>query len=132
MAVSATSMSITDKKMEEEVLERVSCIWYPVTFKDQTEALLDSGSEVNAMNPAFASQLGLKIRKTNVGAQKIDGTTLEIYGMVVFTFSMSDKDSRERFFEEGFLLAEVNPEIVLGMPFLTMSNANIDFQARDL
>ncbi len=133
VVVSGTSTSTTDKKTEQE-LERVPCIWYPVTFKDQdqTEALLDSGSEVNTMSQAFAQQLGLKIRKTNVGAQKIDGTTLETYGMVVSTFSVSDKDGRERFFEESFLLADISPDIVLGMPFLTMSNADIDFQARDL
>ena len=52
--------------------------------------------------------------------------------MVVSTFSMSDKDGRERFFKESFLLAEVKSEIVLGMPFLIMSNADVDFQARDL
>ncbi len=53
MAVSATSMSMTDKKTEE--LELVPCIWYSVTFKkNQIEALLDSGSEVNAMSQAFA------------------------------------------------------------------------------
>ncbi len=89
---------MTDKKTEE--LERVPCIRYPVTFKDQTNALLDSGIERNAMSQAFAQQLGLKIRKTNVGAQKIDGTTLETYEMVVSTFSVSDKDGKERFFEE--------------------------------
>ncbi len=55
-----------DKKTEE--LERVPCIRYPVTFTDQTEALLDSGSEVNAMSQAFAQQLGLKVRKTNIRA----------------------------------------------------------------
>ncbi len=52
--------------------------------------------------------------------------------MVVSTFSMSDKDGRERFFEDSFLLADVSPDIVLGMLFLTMSNADVDFQARDL
>ncbi len=45
---------------------------------------------------------------------------------------MADKDGRERFFEERFLLADVKPDIVLGMPFQTMSNADIDFQAWDL
>ncbi len=45
---------------------------------------------------------------------------------------MSDKDGRERFFEESFLLADVSPDVVLGMPFLTMSNADVDFQTRDL
>ncbi len=77
-------------------------------------------------------QLGLKICKTNVEAQKIDGTTLETYGMVVFTFSVSDKNGRERFFGESFLLANVRPDIVLGMPFLNMSNTDVNFQARDL
>ncbi len=94
--------------------------------------MLDSRSEVNAMSQSFAQQLGLKIYKTNVGAQKIDGTTLKTYGMVVSTFSVWDKDVRERFFEESFLLANVRPDIMLGMPFLTMSNADLDFQARDL
>ena len=61
-------MSMTDKKMEEEKLEQVLYIWYPITFKDQTEVLLDFGSKINAMNSAFISQLGLKIWKTNVGA----------------------------------------------------------------
>ncbi len=52
--------------------------------------------------------------------------------MVVSTFFVSDKDGRERFFKESFLLANVKPEIVLGMLFLTMSNADVDFQARNL
>ncbi len=45
---------------------------------------------------------------------------------------MSDKDGKERFFEESFLLADVKPDIVLGMSFLIMSNADVNFQARDL
>ncbi len=131
VAVSATSTSMTDKKTEEE-LERVPCIRYAITFKNQTEALLDSGSEVKAMSQAFAQWLGLKICKTDVGAQKIDGTTIKTYGMVVSTFWVSDRDGRERFFEKNFPLADVKSDIVFGMPFLTISNAHVDFQARDL
>ncbi len=52
--------------------------------------------------------------------------------MVVSTFFMSDKDGKERFFEESFLLADVKPDILLEISFLTMSNVNVDFQARDL
>ena len=52
--------------------------------------------------------------------------------MVVSTFSMSNKDSRERFFEESFLLADVKPEIVFGIPFLIMNNVDVDFQAQNL
>ncbi len=46
VAVLTTSMMMTEKKEE---LVSVPCIWYPVTFKDQTEALLDLGRKVNAM-----------------------------------------------------------------------------------
>ena len=81
------------------------------------------------MNQVFTSQLGFKIRKTNVGAQKIDNTTWKIYGIVVSIFSMSDKDGKEKFFEKNFLLADVNLDIILKMLFLIMSNANINFQA---
>ncbi len=52
--------------------------------------------------------------------------------MVVSIFSMSDKDNKERFFKESFLFADVKPDIVFGMPFRTMSNADINFQAWDL
>ncbi len=52
--------------------------------------------------------------------------------MVISTFFVSDKNGRKRFFKKSFLLADVKPDIVLGMPFLTMSNTNVDFQARDL
>ena len=38
----------------------------------------------------------------------------------------------ERFFEENFLLADVNLDVVLGMFFLIISNADIDFQAWDI
>ncbi len=53
VAVSTTSMSMTDKITEEE-LEQILCIWYYITFKDQTKALLDLGNKVNAMSQAFA------------------------------------------------------------------------------
>ncbi len=52
--------------------------------------------------------------------------------MIISTFFISDKDGKERFFKESFLLADVKPDIVLEIPFLTMNNTDIDFQARNL
>ena len=52
--------------------------------------------------------------------------------MVVSTFFLLNKDSRERFFKENFLLADVKPDIVLGMLFLIVNNADVDFQAWNL
>ena len=63
-------MSTTDAK--EVALEHVSCMQDLVQFKGmskaQGQALIDSESEVNAIHPTFAKQLGLPIRPTNVGA----------------------------------------------------------------
>ena len=61
----------------------------------------------------------------------ISNTTLEIYGIVVFIFFVLDKDNKLRFFEKSFQLAYINSDIIIGMPFLTMSNADIDFQTRN-
>ena len=84
------------------------------------------------MSQVFTSQLDLKIWNINVGVQKIDSTTLKTYKIVISTFFISDKDDRKRFFEESFLLADIKPDVVLKMYFLTMSNADIDFQIQDL
>ena len=85
MSVLATPVPVTGS--DEEDVVRVPCIHYPVRFQEeQVKALLDSGSEVNAMNLDFAQKLGLKVRKTNVGAQKIDGSALETFGMVIADF----------------------------------------------
>ena len=126
MSVLATSVPVTGS--DEEDVVRVPCIHYPVRFQEeQVKALLDSGSEVNAMNPDFARKLGLKIRKTNVGAQKIDGSALETFGMVIADFQVEDKASRPRFFQETFLVADTKFEVILGMPFLKISNADVSF-----
>ena len=89
--------------------------------------MLDSGSEVNAMSPVYAKRLGLKTRKTNVGAQKIDGSALETFGMVIADFQVVDKSGRPRFFQETFLVADTKFEVILGMSFLKISNADIAF-----
>ena len=79
------------------------------------------------MSFAYAKRLGLKTRKTNVGAQKIDGSTLEIFGMMIADFQVEDKGGRPRFFQETFLVADIKFKIILGMPFLKFSNADVSF-----
>ena len=121
----------------KKALKRVLYIHYLVQFKkdaDKTpiQALIDSGSKVNAIHPFFAKQLGLPIRPTDIGTQKIDGTMLDTQGMVVAAFSLVDKANQVRFFEETFLMANVSPEVVLGMLFFTLSGADIDFSGCEL
>ena len=51
--------------------------------------------------------------------------------MVVAAFSVEDKANQVRFLEETFLVANVSLEVVLGMSFLTLSGADIDFLGRE-
>ena len=79
------------------------------------------------MSPAYAKRLNPKTWKTNVGVQKIDGSALKTFGMVIADFQIKDKGGRPRFFQETFLVADTKFEVVLGMPFLKISNANVAF-----
>ena len=147
MSVSTTSTLVTEDSEETilasaKELEQVTCIQYLITFPggvtqngvtlDPVLAFLNLGSEVNAIHPAFAERLGFVMRTTNVGAQKIDGTTLKTYGMVVAAFSVIDQADRVRFFEETFLVANVSPDVVLRMSFITLSGVDVNFPKRKL
>ena len=52
--------------------------------------------------------------------------------MVIAGISIQDKLGKVPFFEETFLLADTNMEVVLGMPFLTLSDAAIRFAEKEL
>ena len=96
MSVSATSVPVTDGG---EKVVKVLCIHYPIQFQEeQVRALLNSGSEVNAMSFVYAERLGLKTQKTNVGAQMINGSALETFGMVIADFQVENKSGRPKFF----------------------------------
>ena len=74
-------------KVDDVALQRVPCIHYLIRFKKkEVQALIDLGSEVNAMTLAYALRLGLRVHHTNVGAQKIDDSTLQTFGMVLANF----------------------------------------------
>ena len=62
------------------------------------KVLINSGSKVNAMDPAYATKLGLRARKIDVGVQKIDKSHLDTFGMVIADYSVNDKLGRVRFF----------------------------------
>ena len=76
-------------KMIFILLAKVVAVHYPLRFQKDIlgiRALIDSDNEVNAMTPAYTSKLGLKVYPTDVGAQKIDGSTLKTFGIVLASF----------------------------------------------
>ena len=129
--VLATFAPVTKASQKDiVVLDRIPCICYPIWFKKskvQVQALFDSGSKINAITLEYALKLGLKIRPTDVGAQKINSSTFKTFGMVLASFQVEDTLGRAWFFWETFLLADLSVKVVLGMPFLTLSNADIKF-----
>ena len=141
-----TSTSVTGDSEEailvsSKELERVTYIQYPIAFQDnETQdgsalnyvlAFFDSGSEVNTMYLIFTKRLGLVVQSINVAAQKIDSTTFETYEMVVAAFSMIDQANKVRF-KETFLVANISSDVVLGMPFLILSDTDVHFPKREL
>ena len=112
VSVLATSASVTGASKEAEmtqatqkgkevILDQIPCIHYQVQFRKDKEtirALIDSGSEVIAMTPAYAKKLGLWTQKTDVKAQKIDRSSLDTFGIVIVGLQVIDKLGRVRFF----------------------------------
>ena len=82
---------------------------------------------MNAIHPTFIIELGYWVRPTNLEAEKIDNTTLNIYEIVVTAFSMSNKANQVRFLEKIFLMANFGPKIALGISFLSLNKAGTDF-----
>ena len=92
---------MTEASIEDTSLARIFCIHYPVQFRkdsSQVQALFNSESEVNAMNPAYASKLGFRVHRTDIEAREINGSTFETFGMVLASFQVKDKLGRIRLF----------------------------------
>lgn len=93
---------------------------------------MDSGKKINTMIVVYVLKLGFKAHYINVGAQKLDNSTLETFSMVLINFQIKDKLKRARFFQETFLLANIRAEVVLSMLFLIFNNINIKFSEKKL
>lgn len=101
MSVLATSLSMIKANKKDVVLDCIPCIYYPMCFckeQDKVLALINSENEVNIMTAAYTLKLSLTIYPTNVGAQKVDGSTLKTFGMVLASFQIEDKLGRACFF----------------------------------
>ena len=79
------------------------------------------------MSPLFARKLGFYIRKTNVKAQKINGSALKTFGIVITDLKVEDKAGKSKFFQKIFLVADTKFEPILGIFFLKISNADMLF-----
>lgn len=95
--------------------------------KTQVLTLIDSKIEVNTIHLSFVKELGFPIKSTEVGGQKINGTILDIYEIIVTVFSVIYKANQVRYFKMTFVMGNINPKVVFRIFFLTLSSANVDF-----
>ena len=79
------------------------------------------------MHPVYATKLDLRTRKNDIGIQKINGSYLNTFGIVITGYLVKNKLKKVRFFQKTFLLANIGLEVVLGMLFLTFSRADVRF-----
>lgn len=131
----ALSLKVLVSNNNTPSLERVSCIQYTLYCrKDQVkiQTLINSGNEINAMTLAYAKKLEIQTQKTNMRVQKTDNSSLAIYCMVIGGFEISNKLGRDYFSQKKFLLADISVNVVLGMFFLTLSNADVLFINQEL
>lgn len=108
----------------------MSYILYSLCFKNKKsniEVLINSGSELNALNIAYAKKLGFQNQITDVDTQKIDNSSLTTYKIVIVRFQVLDKLARTHFFLEIFLLSNTSVDIILEMVFLVLSNIDVMF-----
>ena len=54
------------------------------------------------MSPAYIERLDLKAQRINVRAQKIDGSDLETFGMVIADFKTEDRAAGLNSFKKHF------------------------------
>ena len=83
------SVTPASKEAPKVILDQVPCIHYPVQLcKDRKtiQVLINSGNEVNAMTSIYAKKLGLRTQKTDVGVQTIDGSSLNMFRMIITGF----------------------------------------------
>lgn len=83
----STSMTGTLKK----TLKYIFYIFYLVSFKKNTnnnQALVNSEIEIKKIAPADMKILGFQVQKTILGAQKINGSILKTYKIVIAGFQV--------------------------------------------
>lgn len=81
---------IEANKKNKMFLEKVLCIYYLLRFrkdkKNKIRALINLSNKINAMILGYIEKIGLKIRSTNIKAQKIDGSIIDIFEIVFASF----------------------------------------------
>lgn len=79
--------TLVTTSLEAISLQFIFYIWYPFQFYgEEIKVLIDSGSKVNIITPAYAPQLSLRSGTTSVRVQKINYWALKTYRITIARF----------------------------------------------
>lgn len=78
------------------------------------------------------SKLGFKVWATSIETQKIDSSTFQTFGIIFASFQVEDKLERACFFQEIFLVTDTSIEVIFGISFLSLSDADMKFTEKKL
>ena len=77
------------------------------------------------MHLAYTTKLGFRTRKIDVSVQKIDGSHLRTFKIVIVDYLVKNKFEKIRFFQKTFLSAIIGLEVILEILFLTLSRVDV-------
>lgn len=89
--------------------------------------MIDLGNKLNVMNLAYTKKLRLYVRKTNIKANKMNKSYLNIFEIIIASFSHQNKLRKAGFFKKPFLVANTRIEVILKIFFFAFGNVNIQF-----
>ena len=79
------------------------------------------------MSLNFVQKLDFNIQKTNIRAQKIYNSALNIFKMIIADFQIKNKANKSRFFQKIFLVNNTKFAVILRIFFFNISNTNVSF-----
>lgn len=88
---------------KQSLIYHISSLFY--INKSVTDSnLINSESKVNVIQFKQTKKLGLYVRQINIGTQKVDGTSLKKFIIIITFFEFVDKKQKSQFFKIFFYL----------------------------
>lgn len=76
-------------------------------------ALANSDTKINIINRMIVKKIKLSLLNMNVGLSAIYGDAIKIYEIYYIEFQQKDKKDHVRYFQDIFLIANINTRIIL-------------------
>ena len=95
---------------------------------NESQAIFDTKTKINLINHVYAKKFNLRrFEVLDCDAITIDNHRLKIYDVYFVQFEISNVKSTNRFFEESFLVVNLNWNLTLNMFWIQLSKIKINW-----